>query len=201
MEMVARGLPQALAVAADPARSDGLDEEALGRRLLTGDRSAAEQLVELTYQRIHVALRKLCGGDDDLARDLTQETYRKAWASLGSFRADCRFSTWLYRIAYNTFLSHLRRPRAVALDDVPPPLVPGPDAEERAAASESKRRLRRAVLELPEPLRFAVTARYWAGLSSPEIARLEGVTPVGARKRLLRALSQLESSLSPEVSR
>ena len=60
---------------------------------------------------------------------------------------------------------------------------------------------RRAVLALPEPLRFAVTARYWAGLTSPEIARLEGVSPVGARKRLLRALSSLERTLVSEVSR
>lgn len=179
--------------------ADG-DELALARRLLGGDRQAADRLVELTYERTYAALRKLCG-DGDLAADLTQETYRKAWTSLASFRGDCLFSTWLYRIAYNTFLSHLRRPRPLPLDDAPPPIDPSPDAEDRASRAQERGRLRRAVLALPEPLRFAVTARYWAGLTSPEIARLEGVSPVGARKRLLRALSSLERTLVSEVSR
>jgi RNA polymerase sigma-70 factor (ECF subfamily) len=190
--------PPALA----PPPSAAFDESELGRRLLSGDRNAAERLVEGTYARTFAALLKLCG-DRDLAADLTQETYRKAWASLDSFRGDCLFSTWLYRIGYNTFLSHVRRPRPVALDDgaseIAPP-DPAPGAEERAIERDQRRRLRRAVVGLAEPLRFAVTARYWGELSSPEIAALEGLSAVGVRKRLLRALSSLEQALTPEAS-
>jgi DNA-directed RNA polymerase specialized sigma24 family protein len=58
--------------------------------------------------------------------------------------------------------------------------------------------VRRAVLALPEPLRLAVTARYWGELSSPEIARLEGLSAVGVRKRLLRGLAALEQTLEEE---
>jgi RNA polymerase sigma-70 factor (ECF subfamily) len=176
------------------------DEAALGDRLLAGDRTAAERLVEGTYARTFAALVKLCG-DRDLAADLTQDTYRKAWTSLDSFRGDCLFSTWLYRIAYNTFLSHVRRPRAVALDDVEVvPPDPSPGAEERTIQRDQRRRLRRAVVGLAEPLRFAVTARYWGDLTSPEIASLEGLSAVGVRKRLLRALSSLEHALTHEAS-
>jgi RNA polymerase sigma-70 factor (ECF subfamily) len=174
------------------------DEAGLGERLACGDRGAAERLVEQTYSRIYGALYKLCDGDADRAGDLTQETYRKAWAALASFRADCLFSTWLYRIAYNTFLTAVRRPRPLALHEAPPQHEPGPSTEERVAAAQSRRRVRRAVLALPEPLRWAVTARYWGELTSPEIARLEGLSAVGVRKRLLRGLAALEQALEEE---
>lgn len=178
-------------------------EAALGRKLASGDHEAAERLVERTYGRIFGALVKLCDGDADEAADLTQETYRKAWQALATFRADCLFSTWLYRIAYNTFLNHRRRPRALRLDALAPDddaetatlRDPAPSVEDLVAAAEDAARLRRAVMDLPEPLRFAVTARYWGELSSPEIARLEGLSSVGVRKRLLRALALLEATL------
>lgn len=181
-------------------------EATLGRKLVAGDRAAAERLVERTYGRIFGALVKLCNGDADEAADLTQEVYRKAWQSLASFRADCLFSTWLYRIAYNTFLNHRRRPRVLRLDALAPGdedaaatlRDPAPSAEDLAATAESAAQLRRAVLDLPEPLRFAVTARYWGELTSPEIARLEGLSSVGVRKRLLRALALLDSTLQPK---
>jgi RNA polymerase sigma-70 factor, ECF subfamily len=97
-------------------RSDG-EEGRLLTALAAGDREAAERLVELTYRGVFALLRRLCG-DHDLASDLTQETYRKAWDALSGFDARAKFSTWLCRIAYNTFLNHLRRPRRmVPLED------------------------------------------------------------------------------------
>src|SRR5215470_8345503 len=75
-----------------------------------GDRAAAERLVEQSYHVVYALLRRLCG-ESDLAADLTQESYRKAWDALASFDGRARFSTWLCRIAYNTYLNHLRRPR------------------------------------------------------------------------------------------
>jgi RNA polymerase sigma-70 factor (ECF subfamily) len=190
----------AMAVEPIPTAAPVEIEAALGRQLAAGDRVAAERLVERTYGRIFGALVKLCDGDADEAADLTQETYRKAWQSLASFRADCLFSTWLYRIAYNTFLNHRRRPRALRLDEDagPEPRDPARTVEELVAESEVAAHLRRAVHALPEPLRFAVTARYWGGLSSPEIARLEGLSSVGVRKRLLRALALLDQTLTPK---
>lgn len=175
-----------------------MDAETEERELLAaarnGDRAAVETLVELSYRTVFASLVRLCGGNADLAADLTQDTYRKAWEAFGSFDGRSKMSTWLYRIAYTTFLNHLRRPALIAPVD-PEVADPRPDAAEAMAESEQAERLRRAVLGLPEQLRFVVTARFWGELSVAEIAELERVTVVAIRKRLNRAFALLEKVL------
>jgi RNA polymerase sigma-70 factor, ECF subfamily len=173
------------------------DEDALLTALRDGDGAAAHRLVDATYGRIHDALWRLCG-DRELAADLTQETYRRAWQSLADFGGRARFSTWLFRIAYNAFLNQVRRPLRVVplVDDVAAAIVdPAVGGEDELVVREEHRRLRRAVLALDEPLRFAVTAHYWAELPSGEIARLEGVSGAAIRKRLSKALDLLGATL------
>jgi len=171
------------------------------RRLLAairgGDRSAAEELVERTYSAVYASLYRLCN-DGDLAADLTQETYRKAWEALDGFDGRSQFFTWLYRIAYTTFLNHIRRPRRVtSLDEADTPEVRDetPGADQMLGEREQNEQLRAAVLQLPEDLRFTVTAHFWGGLAVKEIARIEDVTTVAIRKRLHKAFSILESAL------
>jgi RNA polymerase sigma-70 factor (ECF subfamily) len=167
--------------------------------LLAGRREAAERLVEQTYRQTYAALVRMCG-DPDLAADLTQDTYRKAWTALHTFRRSARFSTWLYRIAYNTFLNHLRRPQLMRpLEDAAQggddPRDDRESQEQSLAGWQMDRELRRAVLALPDELRLVVTARFWGEVPVEEIARLEGVTGVAIRKRLHRAYSRLRADL------
>jgi RNA polymerase sigma-70 factor (ECF subfamily) len=177
------------------------DEE---RRLLAairgGDRSAAEELVERTYSAVYASLYRLCG-DNDLAADLTQETYRKAWEALSGFDGRSQFFTWLYRIAYTTFLNHIRRPRRItSLEEAGSPEMPdqSPAADQLISEREEGERLREAVMRLPEDLRFTVAAHFWGGLPVKEIARIENITGVAVRKRLHKAFSILEASLDEE---
>lgn len=177
-----------------------IEERRLVASLGGGDRQAAEALVAATYQNVFAALVRMCGGDRERAADLTQETYRKAWRSLASFDARSQFSTWLYRIAYNTFLNDIRRPAllqpmAEGLD----PADPAPLAEETIARGQEAERLRRAVIALPEELRFTVTARYWGGLPVAEIAGIENVTGAAIRKRLDRAARLLRDALGEDA--
>src|SRR5919106_1281706 len=157
-------------------RTDGREEGRLLAALASGDREAAERLVERTYRIVYALLRRLCG-EPDLAADLTQETYRKA---------------------YNTFLNPLRRPRRlVPLEEKHEATVadPAPSADETFGLAVAGDRLRRAVLALPDDLRFTVTALFWGDLPVREIALHEGVTTVAIRKRLKRALAALAAAL------
>jgi len=115
------------------------DERALFAALARGDRAAAEELVERTYRQVWALCFRLCG-DRDQAADLAQETYRKAWAGLSGFAGRSRFSTWLYRIATNTFLNRVRGPlRVVPLDEEFAATLPDP-ASCAGRCSRSSRR-------------------------------------------------------------
>ncbi len=78
------------------------------RVALLGDQKAFNQLVELYQSPIRRFFFNLTGGDEELSKDLAQETFIKAWLNITSFRAISKFSTWLYRIAYNTFYDYVR---------------------------------------------------------------------------------------------
>jgi len=176
------------------------------RRLLAairgGDRAAAEEIVERTYSAVFASLFRMCG-DSDLAADLTQETYQKAWAALPEFDGRSQLFTWLYRIAYTTFLNHIRRPRRMtSLDEETAPELPdmAPGAEQILSDKEEGERLRRAVLELSDDLRFTVTAHFWGGLAVKEVAKIEGITTVAIRKRLHKAFALLETALNKPLS-
>lgn len=199
--MPATDSPRPFPVAAVRGSLGRREELRLLRAAADGDPDAAERLVEGTYRAVYGVLHRLAGGDPDLAADLTQEAYRKAWSALPGFKGHARFSTWLYRIAYTTFLSHARRPRRlVPLEDERADRVddPSPGPEETVARSHEAEQLRRAVLDLPEDLRFTVTAHYWRNLPVREIARLEGVTGVAIRKRLAKAQRMLADLLETE---
>ena len=174
------------------------DEATLWPKAVTGDLEAADALARCTYRAVYASLFRLCGGNEDLAADLTQETYRKAWRSIGKFKGGSKFSTWLYRIAYNTFLNHIRGPRRVeplTEEQADRLLDPADTPEAASAKGADAERLRRAVLDLPDELRFAVTARYWAELPVVEIAKQQGLSAVGVRKRLKRAYKQIATTL------
>jgi len=177
------------------------DERKLLAAIRQGDTAAAEELVERTYSAVFASVYRLCG-DRDLAADLTQETYQKAWSALPRFDGRSQLFTWLYRIAYTTFLNHVRRPRRMTSLDEPDAIDvrdQSPRVDDLLEDQEEAQHLRKAVMQLPEDLRFTVTAHFWGGLQVKEIAEIEGITTVAIRKRLHRAFSILETMLDEEV--
>lgn len=165
------------------------------------ERQAAERLMEETYQQVYASLLRMTGFDAELAADLTQDTYRKAWQNLASFDRRAQFATWLYRIAYNTFLNHVRRPKLVEpLDEAKhAPVDPAPAQEDEMARRELSQKLRLAVIALPEELRFTVTARFWGELEVEEIAKIEQLTGAAIRKRLKVAMLRLRLHVEEEA--
>ena len=144
-----------------------------------------EALVRAHQSRVRQQLRRLTRGDEALADDLAQETFVLAWRHIGSYRADARVSTWLYRIAYNAFLADRRSAREhVSLDqhddDEVPPL---PTAVSADGAPAVARRLdvERAMTALPEPERLALIHCFQLDLSHAEAAAVLG-WPLGTLK-------------------
>ena len=172
------------------------------RKAQAGDAQAFGELV-LAYQRFvyNLALRSLC--DPQEAQDAAQEAFLRAWLALPQFRADCRFSTWLYRIVVN--LCFNRRPRlrrdlaAISVEDglsdevdIPDGHTPPPQLVERM---EQRAFLHQQVERLPESYRLLITLRYQNELSYEEIAAVLNV-PLGTVKTgLFRARAQLKSAL------
>ena len=90
----------------------------VSRSALLGDRKAFSHLVETYQSPIRRFFFNLTGGNEELSKDLAQDTFVKAWLNIGSFQVAAKFSTWLYRIAYNTFYDYLRAKKPAAEIDV-----------------------------------------------------------------------------------
>ena len=144
------------------------------QRAIEGDVQAFEALVELYQHRVYgVCLRMLCNDQD--AQDAAQETFIKVYRSIGSFKQQAQFSTWIYRIAVNTSLDYLRRRRVTASFDamVEEGFDAPSDADtgDRALEKQFEReQIDAAIASLPEDQRAVIVLRDVQGLSYEEVA-------------------------------
>ena len=146
------------------------------------DRRAFAELVHRHQSQVRTVLRRLTRGDVALADDLAQETFVLAWRNLRHFRFEARFSTWLYRIAFNAWQSEARKKREVLLDLDPttrrrPDRTPSTDMPDMASRID----LERAMATLSDGERAAIAACYYADLSHEEAAAALGM-PRGHRE-------------------
>jgi RNA polymerase sigma-70 factor (ECF subfamily) len=176
-------------------------DAALVARVLAGnDRHAFGELVRRHQGRTRALLRRLCKEDHALADDLAQDAFLQAFRKLGQFRADAAFGTWLYRIAYNVFLMHVRaRKEELSLDEIEPPAEdedegrPGPQ-QTAGVEAQSVRELdvRRALSKLSDEERAAIVQCYYLDRSHEEAAYVLGC-PVGTVKSyIFRAKKKLQ---------
>lgn len=153
------------------------DAALVARIVATDDRSAFELLVRRHQSPLRNFLRRLTKNDAALADDLAQETFFKAYRSMASFAGTAKFSTWLYRIAYNTFLNDQRArfPHA-ELDESQ---HPSDTNEIESASIESD--LERLLGLLPLRQRAVFDLHYKKGMTHQEIAQALEV-PLGTVK-------------------
>jgi RNA polymerase sigma factor (sigma-70 family) len=172
------------------------DAQLIARALVGDDRHAFAELVRRHQSTVRACLRKLTAGNHALADDLSQETFVLAWRNLRHFRFEARFSTWLYRIAFNAWQSEVRKKREVLLDldDDAPPL--GRDSYDEMPDVASRVDLERAMATLSDGERAAIAACYYADLSHEEAALALGL-PLGTIKtHVLRAKAKLKARLT-----
>jgi len=182
-----------------------LADERLVELALDGDEEAYGVLVRRYQRRLTAFLSQLVG-DLELARELTQEAFVRAWSALERFDPRYRFSTWLFRIAHNLGIDQLRRKRlhtvslyrtdsegeeleVVVADVDKDPLG---HLENRALADE----LRRIIDGLRPEYRELVLLRHFAGLSYQEIADFKEMPLGTVKNKLFRAHSVLRDALA-----
>ena len=134
------------------------DAQLIARVVVTDDRHAFGELVRRHQSAVRATLRKLTSGNAALADDLAQETFLLAYRNLKSFRQEAKFSTWLYRIAYNVFLGDARKTKESQL-----PEDMNIDEISLAASEDATGATRQSALKIagPDPLvpRFAQRTR------------------------------------------
>ncbi len=176
--------------------------EELLTRARQGDRVAFSDLVRLHQDEVYTLAVRLVG-DRELAADVSQEAFVRAWRALPNFRGDAKFSTWLHRITVNVAWTQRRKQRKHRADPIDESFVE-PVAEtispERAAESVAiQGQLHNALTELPKSVRTVVVLKDVYGWTHGEIAQHLGISVAAAKVRLHRGRKQLRDTLWSEM--
>jgi RNA polymerase sigma-70 factor (ECF subfamily) len=183
------------------ALANALADSELVQSTLAGRDSGFEELVR-RYQRPIAAYVYRMVGDYDAALDLTQEVFIKVYASLSRYRPEFKFSTWIYKIAHNAAIDHLRRHatrEAVASSETDRAeatvesrsLSPELESERTERCSE----IETVVQMLPAPYRELILLRHSQDLSYEEIAEVTGLPLGTVKNRLFRAREAMREHL------
>ena len=192
------------------AKKDKDSDLALVRRVKKGEYSAFDLLV-LKYQSRVIAISTKYVKDIQLAEDIAQESFFKAYKSIDSFREESAFYTWLYRITANTAINYLsskkrkselleadvsnREGESIDIFDIPG----GESPEDILNANSLRENIFKNMSNLPEEIRTAVTLREFEGLSYEEIAEILGCPLGTVRSRIFRGRELLQQTISEQI--
>ncbi|GMG88498.1 sigma-70 family RNA polymerase sigma factor [Biformimicrobium ophioploci] len=172
------------------------DEILIQRAAQEGDQRAYSQLVRRYQSQLRYSLRQLCNGDQALADDMAQEAFIKAYKALPAFRGDAKFSTWLYRIAYNLVMSEKRK-KAPDVDQEAVDRAQSDEGHEEVQQLSMARDLNAAMQELSEHQREAIHLCMHRGFSHEEAASIMKMPLGTVKSHVNRARAKLQSLLDP----
>lgn len=174
----------------DPDRDDAA-------RLRRGDTSGLAGLMARHQDRLLRYLLRLLG-DEAVAEDTFQQTWVQVAERIRRYDASRPFAPWLFTVARNLALDHLRRHHPRSLDETPEPVAassPDVDPLARAMASQRRARVAQSVAELAPLDREVLSLRFEEELLLPQLAGALGVPVPTAKARLYRALARLRERL------
>jgi RNA polymerase sigma-70 factor (ECF subfamily) len=193
-----------------PPRGGAESDEKLMLRVGQGDRRAFDEIVRRYNSRM-INLAYQITGDRDLAEDIGQETFLRAYRSASRYREISKFSTWLYTIAINLCRNELRRRKfrmfslegmaereesdRLRIDIADESMKPDVDLERK----EIGRLVRGAIARLPEKFRTALVLRDIQGLSYEEIGDVLGLAEGTVKSRINRARLRVKEILMPII--
>ena len=179
-------------------------DELLLRRAQRGDPEAFGQLMEPMEQLVW----RVCWhytGDREASSDCAQDAMIRIWRGLESYRGDCAFESWVYRIAANCCMDWLRkkkRDRSVSMEPMRDqgfdPADTSPGTEARVIAKDERDRLREAIALLPDDQQDALVLTQLERVSYEEAARMLDTTEGTVKSRVNRAKARLRDLLSTE---
>ncbi len=153
-----------------------------------------EQIFKEIFQANSKKIYHLCfgyTGDDAAANDLLQETFLKVWQNLDKFRNQSMISTWIYRIAFNTFLTYLKKEKRQAKDELTPNIIE--NKEEDFADREKQEQVKtlyECISKLDENERIIITM-VMDEVPYPEIADVSGISEGNLRVKIHRIKHKL----------
>jgi len=182
-----------------------VSDEILVQESLAGNREAFGGLVQHYQHRLTAYLQQILG-DYEEAREMTQESFVRAWTALDRYNPAYRFSTWLFRIGHNLAIDALRRRRLKTVPIYAETVEggerelhlpePGKDPLGLLENTEMASELRQAINALSEDYRELILLRHFGGLSYQEMADFKGM-PLGTIKnKLFRAHSVLRTNMA-----
>ena len=187
-------------------------ESALIRAAQGGDRAAFDQLVRAYDHSVLRLANNMLRSPED-ARDIYQETFLRVYRNLHTFRFDCSFHTWVYRIAANLCLDQLRK-RKVRREEPSTQITPegvrdrldlvpeehaGSDPQRSLYSGQIRRRVREALDELTPRERMVFELRHYDGLRLRNIGEIVGTTEEAAKNCLFRATQKMRAALGDFV--
>ena len=166
----------------------------------SGDRDAFGELVRIHQHEVYTLAVRLVR-DRDMASDVTQDAFVRAWRAMPKFRGDAKFSTWLHRITVNTAWTHRTRRNRVRLDPLES-LTSEPESvalqPERAAEAVAARpSIEEALMDLSSSVRSVVVLKDIYDWSHAEIADHLDISVTAAKVRLHRGRKELRERLRP----
>src|SRR5437763_16645227 len=187
-----------------------IDDTMLVREAQRGSRAAFEELVH-HYDQAVLRLAMHLTGSEHEAQDIYQEAFLKAYKSMGSFRFECSFYTWIYRIVTNLCLDHLRK-RQVRKEDAPVAVdaqgehydvlaqVPdgraGANPERDLMRRELGTRINHALEKLTPRERMVLELKHYQGLKLRTVGEILNTTEETAKNTLFRATQKLRGALA-----
>jgi RNA polymerase sigma-70 factor (ECF subfamily) len=162
-----------------------------------GDQEAFAELVRIHQHEVYTLAARIVV-DRDLAGDVAQDAFVRAWRAIPRFRGDARFSTWMHRITVNTAFTHRerrKRRRTEPLEVANEPEAEGLTPERAGDVAGMRDELQRALASLPESLRAVVVLKDVYQWTHAEIGEQLGISVTAAKVRLHRGRKRLRDVL------
>lgn len=177
------------------------DNEVIREFLETGDGESFGKLVDPYKHRVLRLVSSVLGPRLNRdAEDVVQDSLVRVYKNLSRFRAESKFSTWLFRIAYNTAVDHRRKlARQSQLTDAE--RVSGATKGTSKLPAAERLEILAGVERLPDPYRTAIYLHYWHGSSLAEIGEFLGARPNTVKSYLFRGRQRLHKILTGEAKR